>query len=422
MRRTVRLILFGSALALLPAVSAGAQESAAAPRDGLPVALRMTVTEHPSVKSSLSELVSLGYDVESAQARRYPSFSALAQTLSNEQTQVVARLQQPLWVGGRISGGIKSSEARLAVARASLLALQRSMIEQTATAYAALQGARRRLANAERNVAEHGRLRDLISRRQVGGLTSEADVRLAGARLAQAVSQREQVRALVVRSRYDLFALTQHPIEGLVPVPDPLTRRTERAKIVSFLETQSAVVLLRQAEVEVARATAELSGSELMPSLYGRLERDVYAADRYGNIPPETRVGVVLEGSTEGLGLTGWKRVKAADSRVKTALEQVGAARNEVRRAAQSLMADEEMLLRVMESSEILVNATEDTMESFLRQYDAGRKTWVDVLNTQRELSDAWQGLEQNRTSLLETRLRLMAMLGELDEIAGVLP
>ena len=422
MRRAVRLFLLGSALAVLLTASAGAQEPASVQQDGLPVALRMTVTEHPSVKSSLSELISLGYDVESAQARRYPAFSMLAQTMSNEQTQVTARLQQPLWVGGRISGAIKSSEARLAVAKGSLLALQRSMIEQTATAYAALQGARQRLANAERNVAEHERLRDLISRRQVGGITSEADVRLAGARLAQAISVREQVRALVVRSRYDLFALTQRPIEGLVPVPDALTRRTERAKILPFLETRSAVVLLRQAEVEVARTTAELSGSELMPSLSARLDRDVYAADKYGNIPVETRVGLVIEGSTEGLGLTGWKRMKAADSRVKTALEVVEAARNDVRRTGQSLLADEEMLLRVMESSELLVNATEDTMESFMRQYDAGRKTWVDVLNTQRELSDAWQGLDQNRTSLLETRLRLMAMLGELDDVAGVLP
>ena len=422
MREAVRFLLLGSALAALLAASAGAQEPASAPQDGLPVALRMAVTEHPSVKSSLSELISLGYDVESAKARRYPGFSVLAQAMSDEQSAVVARLQQPLWVGGRIDGAIKSSKARLGVAKASLLQLQRSMVEQTAMAYAALEGARRRLADAERNVEEHERLRALISRRQVGGITSEADVRLAGARLAQAISQREQVRVLVVRFRNDLLALTQHPIEGRVPVPDALTRRTERAKILSFLETQSAIVLQRQAEVEVARATAELSISEQMPSLYARLDRDVYAANRHGDIPTGTRIGVAIESTTEGLGLTGWKRVKAADSRVKTALEVVEVARNDVRHTAQSLMADEEMLLRVQESNELLVGATEDTMESFLRQYDAGRKTWVDVLNTQRELSDAWQGLDQTRTVLLETRLRLMAMLGELDEIAGVLP
>jgi adhesin transport system outer membrane protein len=421
MRQAGRFLLLGSALVGLLAASAGAQEPASVPKDGLPVALRMTVTEHPSVKTSLSELISLGFDVESAEARRYPALTVQAQAMSSDQTQVIARLQQPLWVGGRIDGTIKASGARLAVAKAALLQLQRSMIEQTAIAYAALDGARRRLATAERNVSEHERLRDLISRRQVGGITSEADVRLAGARLAQAISQREQVRALVVRSRYDLFALTQHPIEGRVPVPDTLTRRTERGKILSFLESQSAIVLQRQAEVEVARATAELSVSEQMPSFYARLDRDVYAANQYGNVPTATRIGVAIESTTEGLGLTGWKRVKAADSRVKTAQEVVAAARNDVRRTAQSLMADEEMLERVMKSNELVVKATEDTMESFMRQYDAGRKTWVDVLNTQRELSDSWQGLDQTRTSLLETRLRLMAMLGELDETAGVL-
>lgn len=422
MRRAARFLLLGCAMVLLPAASAGAQEPATAAQDGLPAALRMAVTEHPSVKSRLSELRSLGFDVESAEARRYPTFSMLAQTMSNEETQVTARLQQPLWVGGRIDGPIKVSEAKLASARISVLQLRRALIEQAASSYAGLQGARRRLANADRNVAEHERLRALISRRQVGGLTSEADVRLAGARLAQATSVREQVRAQVVRARYDLLALTQHPIEGLVPVSDALTIQAEKAKISSFLEARSAVVLLRMADVEVARATADLSGSDLMPSFYARLDQDVYATDKYGNIPPQTRAGLVVEGSTEGLGLAGWKRIKAADSRVKTALQDVEAARNDVRRTAQSLLADEEMLRRVLESGELLVTATENTMESFLRQYDAGRKTWVDVLNTQRELADAWQGVEQTRSSLLETRLRLMAMLGELDELAGMQP
>jgi len=421
MREAVRKFLLGSALAALLSASAGAQEPAAAPQDGLPVALRMTITEHPSVKSSLSELVTLGYDVESAQARRLPTFTVLGQAMSNEQTALIARLQQPLWVGGRISGTIKATEARVGVAKASLLQLERSMIEQTVVAYAALEGARRRLADAERNVEEHERLRALISRRQVGGITSEADVRLAGARLAQAISLREQVRVLVVRFRNDLLALTQHPIEGLVPVPETLTRRMEREKIVSFLETQSAVVLQRQAEVEVARAAAELSISEQMPSLYARLDQDVYSTNQYGTLPVGTRIGVAIESTTEGLGLTGWKRVKAADSRVKTALEGVEVARNDVRRTAQSLIADEVMLLHLLGSNEVVVKANEDTMESFLRQYDAGRKTWVDVLNIQRDLSDAWQTFDQNRTLLLETRLRLMAMLGELDEIAGVL-
>jgi adhesin transport system outer membrane protein len=422
MRAAVRFLLVGCALAVLLSASAVAQEPASAPRDGLPVALRMTVTEHPSIKSSLSELVTLGYDVESAEARRLPTFTVLGQAMTNDQTALIARLQQPLWVGGRISGTIKATEARLVVAKASLLQLERSMIEQTVIAYAALEGARRRLADAERNVEEHERLRALISRRQVGGITSEADVRLAGARLAQAISLREQVRVLVVRYRNDLFALTQHPIEGLVPVPDTLTRRMERAKIVTFLESQAAIVLQRQAEVEVARAAAELSVSEQMPSLYARLDQDVYSANQYGNNPVGTRIGLAIESNTEGLGLSGWKRVKAADSRIKTALEVVEAARTDVRRTAQSLVADEEMLGRLLESNDVVVKANEDTMDSFMRQYDAGRKTWVDVLNIQRDLSDSWQTLDQNRTLLLETRLRLMAMLGELDEIAGVLP
>ncbi|WP_369412294.1 TolC family protein [Geotalea toluenoxydans] len=57
-----------------------------------------------------------------------------------------------------------------------------------------------------------------------------------------------------------------------------------------------------------------------------------------------------------------------------------------------------------------------------MRQYDAGRKTWVDVLNAQRELSDARLALEQTRSSFQENSLRLAVLLGRLDGTIGIQP
>ena len=76
----------------------------------------------------------------------------------------------------------------------------------------------------------------------------------------------------------------------------------------------------------------------------------------------------------------------------------------------------------MMQSYEQSVAEIEETLQSFLRQYDAGRKSWMDVLNIQREVSDTRLQLEQARAAWLEMSLRIAAITGQLDRITGVNP
>lgn len=411
--------LVGISLLTLPV---HAQNTPLQEADGIVTALRHAVTLHPTIKSRRDELQALGFDLQSEKARRYPSLSLQAEALSNEQSQVFARLQQPLWVGGRIDGAIDQAGMRLRSGETSLLTLQRQLMEETAATYAVLSGVRKRLAAAELNVQEHERLLGLISRRQVGSIASEADVRLARSRLTLATTVREQLNGQLKRTLTDLKALTQVPVPGLLPIPGSLTALGDHTTIVPRIVEASATVRQRLVDVEVARAEAELRRSDMMPSLYARLDQDIYASDRNRTLPSDTRAGVVLEGSLEGVGFAGWKRVRSADSRVDAARKEVEAARNEARRRAEALLAETESLQMVMQSNELLVTATEETLASFMRQYDAGRKTWVDVLNAQRELSDARLALEQTRSSLQENSLRLAVQLGRLDSAVEIQP
>lgn len=387
--------------------------------DGLELALRLAATRHPSVSSRRFEVKALGAERASAEYQRYPSFSLQAQTMTGNQNQIVAAVQQPLWVGGRITGGIDQAEVRLRLGGAALLDVQRRIMEETAVAYAALRGAQQRLKAAELNVAEHERLKGLVSRRVEGGIASGADVLLADSRLSQAVAQRIQLQGSATRARNDLLTLTQQAVEGNQPVPSHLLSLPERDHTPEMIVKSSPTVEQRNLEVEEARVAERLSVAALMPALYAKVEQNVYATERYGESPYETRVGVVLQGTVEGLGLAGWKRVNASEARVEAARREVVAAELDARRQAESLVIDVGSLQQVVRSYGLLVMSTEATLASFLRQYDAGRKSWVDVLNAQREFSEARLSLEQAQSSLEETSLRLAARLGQLDLFIG---
>lgn len=387
--------------------------------DGLAVALHRAAAVHPTIRSQVAELKALGADLESAEFKRYPALTVQAQTMTGNQNQVVAVVQQPLWAGGRIDGGIEQADVGVRIGRAALLDVRRRILEDTAAAYAALRGAHQRLKAAELNVVEHEKLKGLVSRRVEGGIASNADILLAESRLSQAVAQRIQLQGAVSRVRSELLALTQQPVAGNEPVPAQLLALPDPERMAGMIVTASAAVEQRLLKVEDARITSRLAVATLMPALYAKVEQNVYVTERYGESPHETRFGVVLQGSVEGLGLTGWKKVSASNARVEAARREVAAAENDVRRRAETLVTDIQSLGQVVRSYGLLVSSTEETLASFLRQYDAGRKSWVDVLNAQREFSEARISLEQARSSLEEASLRLAAQLGQLDSFMG---
>ena len=319
--------------------------------DGLPTALTLTINKHPSVTAKLEELKSLGFDINAAEAGRYPSFSVQGQTMSNEQTQVIARLQQPLWAGGRIDGAINMAEIKLRSAQASLLQIRRQLMEDTAAIYAELFGARQRLSAAELNVVEHNKLLALISRRQVGSFASEADVRLARSRLVQAQTQQEQLRGVVDKALSDLQAQTQQPLAGLVPVTDEMLQLPDSAVIMKDAEINSPTIQLRMIDVDSALKQIDLRKADMMPTLHAVLERDLYLANKYGTLPSDTRIGLAVSGTVEGIGFAGFGRVKSATSLVEAARKEVESAKNDLRRRTTGFVTDRKMYVKVMESN-----------------------------------------------------------------------
>ena len=60
-------------------------------------------------------------------------------------------------------------------------------------------------------------------------------------------------------------------------------------------------------------------------------------------------------------------------------------------------------------------------VSSYLRQYTVGRKTWLDVLNAQRELVQAQLALADNQAALNIASHKLQTLLGGLTRKTVVL-
>ena len=79
-----------------------------------------------------------------------------------------------------------------------------------------------------------------------------------------------------------------------------------------------------------------------------------------------------------------------------------------------TLHNDIENLQTQLPPAQALEAATVELMASVLRQYQIGKKNWLDVLNAQRERTQAGFNLADVRFSLLQSQLRLLILTGAI--------
>jgi adhesin transport system outer membrane protein len=367
------------------------------------------------VAGKRAEVAAKGYAGDTARAQRYPSLSAQA-TANDNNTRPVAtlRARQPLWAFGRIDAGIAYADADKAVDEADLLRVQRQLIDQTAVAYVRVLGARSRLAVAEDNVASLNALSEQIRRRHQGQLASLADVRLAEARLIQARAQRDRYAGELSVAENDLQALTQTPVQAVGAIPSSITQLPASSDIEALAVDQSTDMRLKAERVALARSDVDREKVATMPTVYLQGDRFFNQTGSAANMV----MGLTIEASIDGLGFASKGRGEAAGARLIAAQEDLKASRMEVVRTVRSLLANRDLQQGLLDGQNLSVAELKELLASYQRQYQAGSKAWMDVLNMQRELTEQRLQAAQAESDWLMYTLKLAALTGRLDALA----
>ena len=144
-----------------------------------------------------------------------------------------------------------------------------------------------------------------------------------------------------------------------------------------------------------------------MPQLSLRLESS------QGSVSDNRALLVLL--AQPGAGLSAASGVNAALARREAALRAAEAARRDIEQQI-ALDWNEWTAARARVDNAEQARATSaEVSDSYARQYTAGRKTWLDVLNAVREASQAELSLVDARNQMQAAVLRLKTQTGVLD-------
>ncbi|MBF0427702.1 MAG: TolC family protein [Magnetococcales bacterium] len=380
---------------------------------GLEEALRATLSFHPALKGKRAVVEAKGHVGDTARAQWYPTLSGQVAEKDNHTHPANLRARQPVWTFGRIDSAIAYADADLNAEDADLMRVRRQLMEQTAVAYARMQGMRDSLRIAEENVANLDRLYQQIQRREVGQLASVTDGRLALARLVQARIMKERMEGEMGVVQTELFSLTQVPVAINQGIPEALLRLPSVAEVETLAQERNPDVHLKNQRILMAQAEVERERAVAMPSVYLQADR-TFSHSAGSN---DTMVTLVLESAIENLGFAAIGKSKAAVARHQAGLEDLNTTRNELRRTANSLYRNRQLQQNMIGLLKQSVAELTETLASFQRQYEAGQKAWLDLLNVQRELTEQRQQLVQAENDWLIYTLKLASLIGMLDTL-----
>lgn len=417
-KRVAVRVAFCALLTGLELLAAGARAQERAIEAPRTLSLRQAVSEavlrNPSRVRAGHQVVAAGFEKEAAEWGRYPSLTVDAAPLqsgSANSASTSVRIEQPLWAGGRIDGQIDSTRALVGAAESAESEARRRLAQETAVAYVAWLYAAQRVDIARSGAEQMSGLLRYVDRRAAEGLASSADASIAAARQGSMLAQVAETRGALDQARAQLEALTTVRILNGVPVSVPAFPGKSPDAVEAAYLANSPLLLQRRAEIESARAQVEVRKGAMLPRVALRLERSTFSNPGPGVSASDSRASVVLAFSPDA-GLASYSGYQAAGSRVDAALAQLDADENDTRLRARADWADLQSSTSQADQLAPQVVSLEAVSASYLRQFEAGRKSWLDVLNTVREDLEARLSLSRARLQRDQANLRLMVNSG----------
>lgn len=375
-------------------------------------AMQAALSSHPLVAGKRSAQAAAKAEREGAEWQRYPTPSIETNTQIGGQNASLLRVDQPLWTGGRITAGIEAAGSRFNSASTAIDETRQELALRVVAASSEALRQQAREHHAQAGVGAHEKLLAMIRRRVQQEVSPLADQRLAESRRYSAANELSASTQAHANALAQLGQLTGQTVTGIDPLsytqaarPDGLPGDLDQA-VARAIEHSPT---LRRINFDALAANADIDTrrAAYMPQLALRAESS------YGSVTDNRAMLVLL--AQPGAGLSAQSGVDAALARREAVRQAADAALRDVRERMALDWNDWTAARARLGNAELARSTSTEVFESYARQYAAGRKTWLDVLNAVREATQAELALDDATSQMQAAALRLKVQTGGLN-------
>ncbi|GAB3091064.1 TolC family outer membrane protein [Aestuariicella hydrocarbonica] len=397
--------------------------------------IRLTLETHPEVLAARHEYSSRGAEVRQAKSGYLPSVDLAAgigrQSLESQSTggdevsltrhETSLSARQMLFDGFATSEEVNRQQARASSAQYKAKEVEDNTALRVTEVYLNVLRFQDLLNLARDTLYEHQNIHDQMVLRNKSGVGSKADLDQITARLALAQSNMITAQSNLLDAKTNFYRVT-----GIYPDFDKLEAPVVKATLPTNIETaesmalqQHPTLLSASADVDSAEAQYDASESVFWPRL--QLEADRRWDQNIDGVEGGTNDAIVALRMTYNLYAGGGDK-----ARRKQTAYQLEAAReirnNTQRQVVESLRLSWSAYRTIADQLKYLkmhVRAASDTKSAYRKQFNIGRRTLLDLLNTENEVVDSRRALINALYDQTFSQYRVFNSMGQLLEKIG---
>ena len=377
---------------------------------------------YPMLVAARTETRAAAQDVSASERLRWPSISATVESETGNLRSYPNRavqVDQTLWDAGRNTARINESRVLADISLVKVYLQQQDVFLQIVNAWQNMIASRERLKVADKTLQ---RLKDyqLQMRRRVQAEASASiDLELVDSRLLQT-----EVEWSTAKTGLQLALTRLAQFTG----EDDLERRVVSVSYADTLEQTESFALsvnstdwnqVASSHPAVAKARHEVKqvkerlqakNAEAFPQVFARVYKPLNPIPNNPDISTTAFLGLRY---TPGAGFANLVEAQAMNTRVASTEQAVEAVMRDTR---QSLENDREEFFNARSRMQALLRSvagSEKVLESYQRQFQAGRKSWLDLLNAVRELAQNEYALADAKAGMVAAMNRLQIRMGQ---------
>jgi adhesin transport system outer membrane protein len=383
--------------------------------------LGIVVQQHPSVLAAQNQIESARQDVEGAKWQFMPTPSIGAEKSNKsadgftDRRTTFARLQQPLWTGGRLTAQLDKAQAQETIASLTLAEQRLTLAQRWLQLWAETQAAELKVQAYADSEEQHRKYVQQVQNRAKEGQAPRSDTQLSLTRLAAVQAELEQANA---QKRQAISRLEQMyggplPVSAIrwtASLPNQISTNGTLLRPVSDwitqIQDQHPSLQKAAAVTRTVQADVEISKAKTYPELYLRgeiLDGDVSKHNR------QIYLGIT---SSFGAGLSNMSTIAAAQAKLDAQAHDTETRRRDIAEQVQADVQSLESQTQRLQYLEQAYASAHEFLQASERQFAAGRKSWQELMNTAREKAQTLAQLADAKSLhwLAQQRLNLLSM------------
>ncbi len=379
--------------------------------------IQLSIESHPSVRAQLSNQKAAQSGIETAEYQRYPTPQLSYESVKKDSADTsyigsdgvaTIRITQPIFTGGQFTAQLDKAKANLQLSQASVRETRQQIALKVVQAYSDWSSAELKTQSIEKSLAIHQKLLQQAKSRIAQGASPQSDLTLVQGRLDATFGELFSAKLqseLAIQKLIELTGTTLSAVQLKADMTGPIQHTQLLESLLANAQMQSPELQKAKAQALISRASVQEKAAALKPDVYVRAER------QFGNYfstdtTAHTRIFIGVN-SKFGPGLSSFTQIDAAKAQEDTSESEIQSQQRVLRELVMNDMSALRSIKQRTQAIQGALSASQSVLESFERQFNAGRKTWLELMTVAKDVAQNEMQLAELRGTELQTSWHL---------------